>query len=278
MANEAPQWGIEPVPERLRVLGLGDTLLLWGNLAVSLLVIVAGALLVPALSLRQALLAIVIASVAGSILLGLAAAVGTDARVPAMVLMRAPLGHRGSYLSTALNVLQCLGWSVYELIIIATATAALSDRVFGFRAQWLWTLLFGGVAVALAWLGPIGFVRRYVRKFAVWFVLASLAYLTWWVLDRSDLSAFWEAKGKGGFPTFWQGVDLMLASVISWTPLAADYTRFGRDRRSSFLGAALGYFYPAVWLFGLGVLLLLARNVSDPAQIPTAVVAGGVVS
>ena len=34
------QWGIEPVPERLRVLGLGDTMLLWGNLAVSLLVIV----------------------------------------------------------------------------------------------------------------------------------------------------------------------------------------------------------------------------------------------
>ena len=68
-------------------------------------------------------------------------------------------------------------------MIIATAPAALSDRVFGFRAQWLWTLLFGGVAIALALLGPIGFVRRYLRKFAVWFVLASLVYLTWWSID-----------------------------------------------------------------------------------------------
>ena len=74
MSTETPQWGIEPVPERLRVLGLGDTLLLWGNLAVSLLVIVAGALLVPALSLKEALLVIVIASVVGSLLLGAAAA------------------------------------------------------------------------------------------------------------------------------------------------------------------------------------------------------------
>src|SRR5262249_13830782 len=156
-------WCIEPVPERLRVLGLGDTILLWGNLAVSLLVIVAGALLVPALSLKQSLLAIAIASVVGCAMLGGAAAIGTDARVPAMVLMRAPLGQRGSYLATALNVVQCLGWAVYELIIIASASAALSDRVFGFRAQWLWTVLFGGVAIALAWLGPIGFVRRYVR-------------------------------------------------------------------------------------------------------------------
>jgi putative hydroxymethylpyrimidine transporter CytX len=278
LSSEAPQWGIDPVPERLRVLGLGDTLLLWGNLAVSLLVIVAGALLVPGLSLKQALLAIVVASVAGCIMLGAAAAVGTQARVPSMVLMRAPLGQRGSYLATALNVVQCLGWSVYELIIIASACAALSDRVFGFRAQWLWTILFGGVAVLLALMGPIGFVRRYVRKFAVWFVIASLGYLTWWVIDKSDLTAFWNAPGKGGFPTFWQGVDLTLASVISWTPLAADYTRFTRTQRSSFWGTSVGYLVPVVWLYSLGVLLFLARDISDPAQLPAAVVSGGVVA
>ncbi|MGH3065626.1 MAG: hypothetical protein ACRDOF_04910 [Gaiellaceae bacterium] len=36
-------WGIEPVPPRLRVLSEVDTGLLWGNLGVSLFVIVAGA-------------------------------------------------------------------------------------------------------------------------------------------------------------------------------------------------------------------------------------------
>src|SRR6185437_7298988 len=113
MDERMPSWGITPVPERLSVLGLFDSLLLWGNLAVSLLVIVAGALLVPALSLKLALLCILVASVAGCILVGLAAAIGADARVPSMVLLRAPLGMRGSYLPTALNVLQCLGWAVF---------------------------------------------------------------------------------------------------------------------------------------------------------------------
>jgi purine-cytosine permease-like protein len=70
----------------------------------------------------------------------------------------------------------------------------------------------------------------------------------------------------------------MLASVISWTPLAADYSRFGRNRRTSFWGAGAGYLLPVVWLYALGVLLLLARDISDPAQLPTAVVAGGLVS
>jgi len=44
-------WGIDPVPSRLHVLSGLETGLLWGNLGVSLLVIVAGAILVPALSL-----------------------------------------------------------------------------------------------------------------------------------------------------------------------------------------------------------------------------------
>jgi nucleobase:cation symporter-1, NCS1 family len=278
MSRATPSWGITPVPDRLRVLGFLDLGLLWANLSVSLLVIVAGALLVPGLSLPKALLAVLVAALVGNAMLGLAGMIGAEARVPAMVVLRAPLGRRGSYLPTALNVAQGFGWSIFELVIIATAASALSDRVFGFGAKWLWTLVFGGVAVALALLGPIGFVRRYVRKFAVWAVVASLVYLTWWVLDRSNLHTFWHAHGKGGFPSFWQGVDLVLASVISWTPLAADYTRFARRPRSAFWGTSLGYFVPTVWLFGLGALLLLARNISDAAAIPAAVAAGGIVS
>jgi nucleobase:cation symporter-1, NCS1 family len=274
MSIEAPQWGIEPVPERLRVLGLGDTLLLWGNLAVSLLVIVAGALLVPGLSLKQALLAILVASVVGCALLGAAAAVGTDARVPAMVLMRAPLGQRGSYLATALNVVQCLGWSVYELIIIASACAALSDRVFGFRAQWLWTLIFGGVAIALALLGPIGFVRRVLRRYAVWAVLASLVYLTWWAFSSADLHALWNAPGQGG-TSVWLGIDLVIAITVSWVPLVADYTRFATDRTGAFWGTGVGYFLGGTWVLVLGVVLVLDRNLTDPVDIPPAVAAAG---
>src|SRR6266567_553108 len=156
MTEQTPAWGIEPVPERLRVLGLFDSLLLWGNLSVSLLVIVAGALLVPGLSLPKALLAILVGALVGNLLLGLAAMIGADGRVPGMVLLRAPLGQRGSYLPTVLNVAQNLGWSIFELIIIATAAAALSQRLFGFQGRWLWTLVFGVVSLGLGLLGPIG--------------------------------------------------------------------------------------------------------------------------
>ena len=55
--QHASEWGIEPVPPELRRLGLLDQAVLWGNLGVSLLVLVAGALLVPALGPWPALAA-----------------------------------------------------------------------------------------------------------------------------------------------------------------------------------------------------------------------------
>jgi putative hydroxymethylpyrimidine transporter CytX len=280
--DTAPSWGIEPVPERLRVLGVFDGFLLWANLSVSLLVIVAGAFLVLpaadgglALSLPSALGAICVAAVVGNLMLGLGGYIGADARVPQMVLLRAPLGHRGSYGPTALNVLQCLGWSVFELIIIATGASALSEHVFGFGGVAFWKVLFGVVATLLALLGPIGFVRRYVRKFAVWVVIASLLYLCWWSLHGQHVGRLWN---KEGAHAFWPGFDFVLASIISWTPLVADYTRFSRTKRAGFLGAGLGYFVPTIPLFSLGAVIALSRDISDAPALLTAIAAGGAAS
>src|ERR671934_767331 len=275
MDERTPSWGITPVPERLRVLGFFDSLLLWGNLSVSLLVIVLGAFLVPALSLKTALGAILVGAVAGNLLLGLAGMIGADARVPGMVVLRAPLGQRGSYVPSVLNIAQNIGWSTFELIVIATAAAALSQHLFGFHGKWLWTLVFGVVSWGLGMLGPIGFVRRYLRKFASYALLVAMAYLTYWAIAKSHLHAFWARSGKGGFPSFGQAVDLVIGSVVSWTPLAADYTRFSRTRRRAFYGAAVGYFLPVIWCIGLGMLIVLARGVSDAQALPAAVAAAG---
>ena len=277
MSDDTPSWGIEPVPERLRVLGLLDTTVLWGNLGVSLLVLVAGALLVPALSLPQALAAVLVGGLIGNLMLGAAGAIGADGRVPAMVLLRAPLGRRGSYLATGLNTAQCVGWAIFELIVIATAASALSDEVLGIRAQWAWTLLFGAAATALAWAGPISVVRKVLKKVAVWVVLASLVYLTWWAADGADLGVLWNLPGEGGL-SLWVGIDLVVALTVSWIPLVADYTRFSRDRRSAFGGVFVGYFLAGSWMFLLGAVLVLGRGLDDAASLPAAVAAAGLAS
>ena len=274
MSEPTGSWGVTPVPERLRTLSTLDLTLLWGNLGVSLLVLVIGALLVPALSLRDALVAIVVGTLIGNVLLGLAGMIGADARVPAMVLLRAPLGQRGSYVATGLNVLQCLGWATFELIIIAAAAGALSAELFGFEARWLWTVVAGALALGMGLLGPIAVVRRVLRRFAVWIVLASLVYLSWWALGDAPLRELWNAPGEGGLSVV-LGIDLAIAITVSWAPLAADYTRFARHRRGAFLGTAAGYFVASTWMLALGALLVLSRGLSDPAEVPAGVAAAG---
>jgi putative hydroxymethylpyrimidine transporter CytX len=272
--KEAPRWGIEPVPDRLRVLGPLDTTLLWTNLGISLLVLV-----LPAyfdLSLRDALAATLLGGVIGNAMLAVAALIGADARVPTMVLQRAPLGRRGSYLATALNILQCLGWAIFELIVIATAAGLLCDKLFGFKGIWIWKLVFGGVAALLALLGPVGFVRRFVRKFAIWAVVASVIYLAWWIVDGAHLGRIWSEGGHKG--SFWLAVDTVVAVTVSWAPLVADYTRFSRDRRSALVGAGIGYLLPTLFQFGFGSILVLSRGVdpNHPELILTAIAGGGV--
>src|SRR6184192_1244747 len=255
------------------MLGTFDTTLLWTNLGVSLLVLV-----LPAyfdLSLQKALLATLVGGLVGNGMLAVAGLIGADGRVPTMVLQRAPLGRRGSYLATGLNIMQCLGWAIFELIVIATAAGLLCDKLFGFKAIWLWKLAFGALAAVLALLGPIGFVRRFVRKFAIWAVLASVVYLAWWIVDAAHLGRMWTEGGHTG--SFWVAVDTVVAVTVSWAPLVADYTRFSRDRRAAFFGVGIGYLLPTFFQFGFGSILVLSRGVDPnrPELILTAIAGGG---
>jgi nucleobase:cation symporter-1, NCS1 family len=268
-----PEWGIQPVPRELRVLGFLDQTVLWGNLGISLLVLVAGALLVPALGLWSALAATVVGAAIGNALLGLAAVPAAETGVPTMVLYRAPLGLRGSLLPTACNVVQNLGWATFELFVMAAAATEVSERVLNFRGRLLWVLVFGAITTGMAVAGPLTVIRRWLERFAIWAVLASTAYLTWYALTRFDLGAL-AARGGEGSLSFWAGVDIAIALPISWVPLVADYARFGRSTRATFWGTATGYFLAQVWFYALGVLFLLGIGHGDVIAAVVAVPAG----
>ena len=110
-------------------------------------------------------------------MLALAGMIGADARVPSMVLQRAPLGRRGSYLATGLNVAAVPRLGDLRADRDRDRRGGALGRAFGFEAAWAWKLLFGVLAAVLALLGPVGFVRQFVRKLGIWVVLASVLYL-----------------------------------------------------------------------------------------------------
>jgi NCS1 family nucleobase:cation symporter-1 len=234
-----------------RTLGLRDSLGLWGNLGISVLLPVAAVFVVlPGRSLAVTLGAIVVGAAIGSVLLGLAAAAGAREGVPAMVLLRGLLGRRVSYLPTVLNLAQCVGWATFEIVIIAEA----ASRVLH-APRWPFALLAGVLATAMA-LRPLGVVRL-LSRYAVWAALAAIGYLFVEVL-----SAPLPPLTGGGATSFWTAADIVIALPISWFPLAADYTRHNRSARGALIGSAVGYGVATVVMFTLGVLALAAYGSS----------------
>jgi putative hydroxymethylpyrimidine transporter CytX len=255
---EAPRTLAEPVPQPL---SLVDQFGLWGNLGVSLLGFT-GAIFVlqpfgdgtQKLSLAAALTAIVVGTLLGTLPVALACLQGASTGAPAMVLLRGLFGVRLSYLPTALNILQCLGWGVFELVTIATAAhtvaPALPKTVY---------VLIAGLATGLLTIRPLGAIRV-LRKYAAIAVLIVVVYL-FVQLIRHPLPAFTHGTWSG----FWAATDTVVAVAVSWVPLAADYTRHSRTRRAAFTGALGGYGSTQVLCYVIGLLALVtvARGPDD---------------
>jgi len=270
-----PEWGVEPVPEKDRVLGFFDYFALWSSLGVGLLVLLAGTLLVPGLGLGQALVAILIGTALGVLLLALAGVVGSDNAIPTMVLLRPVLGLHGSYLPTLLNLIQLIGWGSFEIIIMAQAADSITMSLFGFSNYFLWVFLFAIFCTLLAIGGPLVVVRQWLEKFAVWLVYATTTWLTWYLFTHYDIGTLLRAPGTGALP-FWLAVDLVVAMPISWMPLVADYNRFAKKTTQAFWGTYLGYFLANAWFYALGALFVLALKTGDLIPAIMAVTGGWV--
>lgn len=270
-----PEWGIEPVPPTQRVLGGLDYAVLWGDLGIGLLVMLAGTFLVPALGFGEAVLAIVIGSALGCLLLALVGIIGSQTAVPTMVLLRPILGVRGSYVPSALNVLQLIGWTIFEFIVMGFAADALSRALFGVSNLWLWTAVFAFIVILMGLGGPLTVVRQWMEKFAVWVVLLTTLWLTYNLLTGANLTSLWNQRGTGALP-FWVAVDLVIAMPISWLPLVADYNRFARKAQHAFAGTFIGYFVANVWFYVLGALVLLTAQITqEPKGFVSAIALSG---
>jgi nucleobase:cation symporter-1, NCS1 family len=244
-----------------KALSFVDQLGLWGNLGVSLLGFT-GAIFVlqpngsgtPELSLAAGLTAIVVGTLLGTVPMALSGVVGTRTGAPAMVLLRGLFGARLSYLPTALNILQCLGWGIFELVTIATAAHTVAPSL----PRWAYILIAGVVTGALA-VHPLGFIRT-LRRYVTVAVVIVLAYL-FIELARHPLPAFTHGSWSG----YWAATDTVVAAAISFAPMAADYSRHSRTERAAFGGALVGYSFTQILCYVIGLLALVtvARNPND---------------
>jgi putative hydroxymethylpyrimidine transporter CytX len=250
-----PEWGTEPVPQDKRTLRSFDFFVLWSSLAVGLLVLQAGGLLVPSLSPVEIILIAVFGSIIGSLMLGLAGGLGSRYGIPTMVSLRATLGLKGSYIPAALNTVQLIGWTAFEILIMSNSALIVAGSFLGSYTIYFWISIFATFCFLLCLGGPFIVVRQWLEKFAIWITLATAAFLTYTVLTRfPQLFTF---QGDGSMPMT-LALDLVIAMPISWWPLISDYNRFSKNERGAFLGTFAGYTFANSWFYVLGAFLALA--------------------
>lgn len=252
---------LRPIPVAERTLGFPDYLALWGSLGVGLLVMQAGALLIPALSGLTAAGAVAIGTIGGTLLLAWVGYLGSVSGVSSAGLIWSALGKRFAMLPIALNVLQLLGWAVFEIVVLRDGLGAIAKQVTGPVNASLLTVIAGGVLMGLLTLSMVGVVRRFIRRVGLWLMLVALVWLTIrFVHDATP--AMLTQPGKGGL-AFAAAVDLVIAMPISWIPLVADYTRYGRSPRTAFGGTFVGYGFANAWCFLLGILIAALHPGAD---------------
>ncbi|HEX6472197.1 MAG TPA: cytosine permease [Streptosporangiaceae bacterium] len=272
-SDEVPYTLDRPAP---KVLSFWDQGAFWANLGVSLLAF-SGAYTVlapdgdnnPQLSIMAGIVAMTVGTLIGAVMLGLAAVPGARTGAPAMVLLRGLFGTRLSYVPTALNIAQLIGWGTFELIVIADATKTL---VHG-GPRWLYVLVAAAITTLLT-IWPLGSVRL-LRRFVTVAVVIALGYFYVQFVRAGipDLT-------QGSWSKFWIGADAALAVSISWVPLAADYTRHSRTVKAAFGAASAAYAATQIVAYVLGLLALalaLRAGGSDDAYLPFENVALGAV-
>uniref|UniRef100_UPI0033419876 purine-cytosine permease family protein n=1 Tax=Castellaniella defragrans TaxID=75697 RepID=UPI0033419876 len=254
-----------PLPDAQRVFGWRDHAALWFSLGVGLLVMQVGAYLVPALGMRDALAAVVFGSILGAGLLAWTARLGCDSGLSSAGLMHVVYGSRFARLPVFLNIVQLVGWATFELVVMRDGTIAIGRQAFGLDLGLILPTLFWGlVIVALLCGSMVTLVRRFLSRFGLPLVVASLVWLSvqfLMALDAEGLRAAWLRPGTGGLGVF-GALDLVIAMPVSWLPLVADYARHGRHARGAFAGTWLGYTLANIWCYALGVLVITVAGAS----------------
>ena len=250
---EAPLTLQEPPP---KVLGWWDQIGLWGNLGMSILGPVTAIYILAPYGLAQmsyvaAGVAIIVGTVLGTVLIGAAAVPGAETGAPSMVLLRGLFGRRISYVPTVVNVVQLVGWSVFEIVVIAAA----AQQLFPWHAHRWPYVVIGGVLTTVLTIRPLGWVRV-LRRYAIAAVTVTTVYL-YVELLRHPLPSLTHGSWSG----FWPGADYAIAAAVSFAPLASDYTRHARSPRSAFGSAMIGYTVAqaASYILGLVAIATVVR-------------------
>jgi NCS1 family nucleobase:cation symporter-1 len=208
------------------------------------------------LSIGQAIAAIVLGTVLGSLTQGVLSARGPQYGVPQMILSRISFGYWGNDLPAGINaVIAGVGWFAVNSV---SGALALNTLLHLNKYACLVIIVAIQIAVALYGHNLVHLFEKVVFPFlVVAFVLGAI-----YTFSKGHYSG----HGTGGFGGFTLSLGAAFGYACGWNPYAADYTRYmspDTSKRATALWSGLGVGISCIFLEVVGaVSATIATNSS----------------
>lgn len=271
---------VEPVAPQHRNVGFTDMTATWiGANANSGTWLVGGVVVGTAFAgaaFTGALTVTIIANIIAYVIVALVGFIGYKVGTATVALTRPSFGIRGSYLPSALNSLQFIGWAAVNTFIAATSMAYLAH-------DWLHvpalkdpggslTMIVSILIICILQFAAVTYGHSSVKLFekigvvlililGIWETVVIFQQYSWhelvtWVAPHGESMAFGTA------------IDRMAAFSFLWAPAIAEFTRYAKSRATSTVAPMIGANIGLFWFAFVGMIgaigVAISTGVYDP--------------
>ncbi|MEQ8197908.1 MAG: cytosine permease [Clostridiaceae bacterium] len=210
--------------------------------------------------------------------------IGFKVGTSTMALTRPSFGVKGSYLPSILNITQFIGWTAVNTFIAAISISFLLSDLFGMPAFGTpgsnMTMIIGIIVMSILHLLSIAAGHKSVKmveKIGVIFILILGIWETVVVLKQVPLSQIiaWNPPADKAVP-LGAAMDAMAAFSLGWVPAIAEFTRYGKSKKTSTVAPMVGANVGLMWFAFVGIIGAVGTavttgvydpNNSDPSTI-----------
>ncbi len=249
------------VPENKRVVKPRELFPIWfasnltiGDFAVGFIPVILG------LNLFYTFISLFIGTLAGSILLGVISLTGPKTGLPQMAVSKRAFGNNFGNLLSSFQWVNTLGWTVVNLVLAAFAFTLI------FRINAIISILILTLIIFLLTYTGHHLVAIFEKIMGI-----VLAILFIFIIIESFTKYATIISYKPVETAIGAGIGITLAAsfsdIISWTPYAADYSRYTKDKKSVFSYAFSGSFIAGFLseIAGVFVAILSLNPSGNPA-------------
>ncbi len=253
--SHAIQDDVMPISVEDRTLTGSSNFAIWFACNLVVTTMLTGMYMIPDLTFNTAMATIALGCFVGVITLAMIGVIGQKTGLVTMVVSRATFGTKGSLLPSIINVLILVAWSWAQASLGGLALNYAVESMTGFSNPGIFTVITEVIVVTVA-LYAIKGIALYekIAMVLIVLVMGAVIFKAFTTTGMANIIAL-PAENVSGLTAI-AAFDIVVATALSWTPLAADYNRNCKTTKGAYLGTGIGYSLGTILSMGAGALMI----------------------